>query len=563
MGTEGATGSRNTAGVEDVAHLLVRCLRAEGVEYVFGIPGEENIRFVDALNDSGIRYVLVRHEQAASFMAEIYGRLTGRAGVCSATLGPGAINLLLGTADATTNSAPMVALAAQGSLRRVHKESHQVIDLVSMFAPVTQWAAGITCPDAVPEMTRKAFKTAQSERPGAVFLAVPEDIETQRPAESLAPLQINTVYAGAPSPSQIARAVDVLTTARHPVVLAGHGATRAGASAALVRFAERLNLPVATTFHGKGVFPDDHPHALGAVGFMHHDYGNFGFDTADVLVCVGYEIQEFDPARINPGGDKRILHVHRFPAEVDAHYPVAVGIVGDLSEGLDALGAALPQGLTYESGSSARIRALLDEELRYGRGNDAFPLVPQRVVSDVRTALDRHDIVLADTGAGKMWMSRLYPTYEPDTCLVSNGLSTMGFALPGAIAAKLARPDRRVLAMMGDGSFLMNSQELETAIRESVPLVVLVLVDEEYGLITWKMELELGRHSHTRFTNPDLVAYAESFGARGYAIESADQLLPVLRRALDDDAVSVIACPVDYSENLRLTDRLGSLHGPF
>jgi acetolactate synthase-1/2/3 large subunit len=248
---------------------------------------------------------------------------------------------------------------------------------------------------------------------------------------------------------------------------------------------------------------------------------------------------------------------------VDAHYPVAVGIIGDLSEGLDALGAALPQGLTYESGSSARIRALLDEELRYGRGNDAFPLVPQRVVSDVRTALDRHDIVLADTGAGKMLMSRLYPTYEPDTCLVSNGLSTMGFALPGAISAKLARPDRRVLAMTGDGSFLMNSQELETAIRESVPLVVLVLVDEEYGLITWKMEVELGRHSHTRFTNPDLVAYAESFGARGYAIESAGQLLPVLRRALDDDAVSVIACPVDDSENLRLTDRLGSLHGPF
>lgn len=328
MGSEDATGSRNTAAVEDVAHLLVRCLRAEGVEYVFGIPGEENIRFVDALNGSGIRYVLVRHEQAASFMAEIYGRLTGRAGVCSATLGPGAINLLLGTADATTNSAPMVALAAQGSLRRTHKESHQVIDLVSMFAPVTQWAAQIECPDAVPEMTRKAFKTAQSERPGAVFLAVPEDIEAARPTEPLAPLQIDAVRADAPSSSQIARAVEVLTTARHPVVLAGHGAARAGASAALVRFAEGLNIPVATTFHGKGVFPDDHPNALGAIGFMRHDYGNFGFDAADVLICVGYEIQEFDPVKINPNGDKRILHVHRFPAEVDAHYPVAVGVKG-------------------------------------------------------------------------------------------------------------------------------------------------------------------------------------------------------------------------------------------
>ncbi|MFJ3762186.1 acetolactate synthase large subunit [Streptomyces sp. NPDC090080] len=563
MGTEGATGARNTAGAEDVAHLLVRCLRAEGVEYVFGIPGEENIRFVDALNDSGIRYVLVRHEQAASFMAEIYGRLTGRAGVCSATLGPGAINLLLGVADSTTNSAPLVALAAQGSLRRIHKESHQVIDLVSMFAPVTQWAAQVSCPDGVPEMTRKAFKTAQSERPGAVFLAVPEDIEAAHPTEPLAPLQIDTVRADAPSPSQIARAVEVLATARHPVVLAGHGAARAGASAALLRFAERLNIPVATTFHGKGVFPDDHPGALGAVGFMRHDYGNFGFDTADVLICVGYEIQEFDPVEINPNGDKRILHLHRFAAEVDAHYPVAVGVKGDPSQALDALSAALPDGLTYDRAGSARIRTLLDEELRYGRDSDAFPLVPQRVVADVRTALDRHDIVLADTGAGKMWMSRLYPTYEPDTCLVSNGLSTMGFALPGAIAAKLARPDRRVLAMTGDGAFLMNSQELETAVREDIPLVVLVLVDEEYGLITWKMELELGRHSHTRFTNPDLVAYARSFGARGYRIESAEQLLPTLTRALDDDGVSVIACPVDYSENLRLTDRLGALSGPF
>ncbi|MGW1913537.1 acetolactate synthase large subunit [Streptomyces sp. NPDC002076] len=563
MSTEGATKSRTTAAADDVAHLLVRCLRAEGVEYVFGIPGEENIRFVDALSGSGIRYILVRHEQAASFMAEIYGRLTGRAGVCSATLGPGAINLLLGTADAMTNSAPMVALAAQGSLRRTHKESHQVIDLVSMFAPVTQWAARVDCPDAVPEMTRKAFKIAQSERPGAVFLAVPEDIEAERPAEHVAPLQIDTVHADAPSLTQIARAVEVLTTARRPVVLAGHGAARARASDALVRFAERLNIPVATTFHGKGVFPDDHPNALGAVGFMRHDYSNFGFDAADVVICVGYEIQEFDPTKINPNGDKRIVHVHRFPSEVDAHYPVAVGIEGDLSQALDALASALPERFTYDSESSVKIRTLLDDELAYGRDNDAFPLVPQRVVSDVRTALDRHDIVLADTGAGKMWMSRLYPTYEPDTCLVSNGLSTMGFALPGAIAAKLARPDRRVLAMMGDGSFLMNSQELETAVREHIPLIVLVLVDEEYGLITWKMELELGRHSHTRFTNPDLVAYAESFGAHGYQVESADQLLPALRRALDDEGVSVIACPVDYTENLRLTDRLGSLSGPF
>lgn len=557
----GATRNTVVAMTEDVAQLLVRCLEAEGVEYVFGIPGEENIRFVDALSKSSIRYLLVRHEQGASFMAEMYGRVTGKAGVCSATLGPGAINMLQGAADATTNSTPLVAISAQGALSRIHKESHQVIDLVSMFDPVTQWAEPILVPEAVPEIVRQAFKTAQSERPGAVYFSVPEDIETAVPSTPLKPLPISTPRADAPTAGQIERAVQVLADAENPVVLAGHGAARAHASAALIRFSETLNIPVATTFNGKGVFPDDHDNALGTVGFMHRDYSNFGFENADVIVCVGYELQEFDPVKINPDADKRILHLHRFPAETDAHYPVSVGIQADISQTLDALARVCTR--RFDSTIDDRIRELLAGELDYGRSNDAFPLVPQRVVADTREALARDDIVLADTGAGKMWMARLYPTYEPDTCLVSNGLSAMGFALPGAIGVKLARPDRRVLAMMGDGAFLMNSQELETAVREDVPLVVLVLVDDEYGLITWKMELDLGRHSETRFGNPDLVTYAESFGARGYRVEAADELLPILRQALADDGVSVISCPIDASENLRLTDRLGNLEDGF
>ena len=557
----GVTRNTVVAMTEDVAQLLVRCLEAEGVEYVFGIPGEENIRFVDALSKSSIRYLLVRHEQGASFMAEMYGRVTGKAGVCSATLGPGAINMLQGAADATTNSTPLVAISAQGALSRIHKESHQVIDLVSMFDPVTQWAEPILVPEAVPEIVRQAFKTAQSERPGAVYFSVPEDIETAVPSTPLKPLPISTPRADAPTAGQIERAVQVLADAENPVVLAGHGAARADASAALIRFSETLNIPVATTFNGKGVFPDDHDNALGTVGFMHRDYSNFGFENADVIVCVGYELQEFDPVKINPDADKRILHLHRFPAETDAHYPVSVGIQADISQTLDALARVCTR--RFDSTIDDRIRELLAGELDYGRNNDAFPLVPQRVVADTREALARDDIVLADTGAGKMWMARLYPTYEPDTCLVSNGLSAMGFALPGAIGVKLARPDRRVLAMMGDGAFLMNSQELETAVREDVPLVVLVLVDDEYGLITWKMELDLGRHSETRFGNPDLVTYAESFGARGYRVEAADELLPILRQALADDGVSVISCPIDASENLRLTDRLGNLEDGF
>lgn len=547
---------------QDAARLLVRSLEAEGVEYVFGIPGEENIHFVHALNDSPIRYVLVRHEQAAAFMAEIYGRLTGRAGVASATLGPGAINLQLGVADATTNSTPVVAISAQVGLDRIYKESHQIVDLVSLFRPITKWSELAPTAEALPEMVRKAFKTAQTERPGAVYLAIPEDVETAKVPASLAPLPVNVVRPQEPSPAQIDRAARVLAEARRPVVLAGHGATRAGASAALISFSERLGLPVATTFNGKGVFPDDHRNALGAVGFMRHDYVNFGFDEADVLIAVGYEPQEFDPAKVNPDADKKIIHIHQFPAEVDEHYPVEVGVQGDVSRSLHALADRVDRRF-HVNGTGRKISRMLRDELSEGATDDGYPLAPRRIVADIRAAMGRDDIVLADTGAVKMWMARMYPTYEPNTLLVSNGLSSMGFAVPRAVAAKLARPDRRVLAATGDGAFLMNSQELETAVRENIPITVLIWDDSAYGLIEWKMDLDLGESSHTRFGNPDFVKYAESFGARGHRVESADELLPTLRRALEEDAVSVIAVPVDYSHNLELTDKLGELTGPF
>ncbi len=543
---------------QSIAELLVRCLENEGVTHVFGIPGEENIGLVEALSRSRIRYVLVRHEQGASFMAETYGRITGRAGVCSATLGPGAINLLLGTADATTNSTPMIALSAQVGMDRSFKESHQGVDLVAMFAPVTKWAALIATPGAVPEMVRKAFKLAQTERPGAVYLAVPEDIETATVPAGSAPLRINVPRADEPSSEQVGRAAAILRDAVNPVVLAGHGATRADASGSLRRFVETLRVPVATTFHGKGVISDDLPQALGAVGFMRHDYANFGFDRADVIVTVGYELQEFDPVRINPLGDKQIIHIHRFPAEVDRHYDVAVGLQADIGRSLDALAAAV--GRTFEqSGDGKRIRALLADELERGRTDERFPLAPARIVTDTRAALGPEDIVLVDTGALKMWMARLYPTYAPNTCLISNGLSTMAWSVPGAIGAKIARPEAKVLVATGDGAFLMNSQEIETAQREHIAMVILIWVYDAYGLISWKMELELGHEVDTTFGNPDFVAYAESFGATGYRISAAAELLPTLRTALAADTVSVIACPVDYSANIELIRSLGEL----
>jgi len=512
------------------AELIVKCLENEGVSVVFGLPGEENIRFVQALASSSIRYVLTRHEQAASFMAEMYGRVTGRAAVVSATLGPGAINMQLGVADATTNSTPLVAISAQVGHDREFKESHQYVDLVSMFAPITRWSAGIPTARAIPEMVRKAFKLAESERPAAVYLAVPEHIDADAADYDLGPLPRNVVRPDAPAPRQVERAVEILRTARRPVVLAGHGAARADATKALVRFSDEFGIQVANTFHGKGVMPDDHRNSIGTLGFMGHDYVNFGFDNADVVIAVGYELQEFDPIRI----------------------------IGDISDSLDALTDAL-SGHSFSHAADAPGSGLLAEEFARGQQDSRYPLAPARVVADTRAALGRSDVVLVDTGATKMWMARLYPTYERNTCLISNGLSTMSFALPGALGVKLARPESKVLAVAGDGAFLMNSQEIETAVRERIPLVVLIWDDGGYGLIEWKMDLELGAHYYVKFNNPDVVTYAESFGAKGYRINSAEELLPTLRAALDDDGVSLISCPVDYSENLRLTDRLGEL----
>lgn len=540
-----------------VAQLLVACLQNEGVEVVFGLPGEENLHVIDALADSSIRFVTTRDERGAAFMADTYGALTGRAGVCLATLGPGALNLMLGIANAQLDSHPLVALMAQAGLDRLYKESHQVVDLVSVYRPVTKWGDMVTLRDAMPEMVRKAFKQAQTERPGATFIVLPEDVAARE--TDVLPLRVNVPRDPAPSEDQVERAAKALARARHPVVLAGAGVARDAAMAALVRFSERLGIPVATTFQGKGVFPDDHPNALGTIGFMVKDYANFGFDRADLVVAVGYDLVEYAPARWNPSGDKAIVHVHRTVAEVDANYTLEVGLQASIGATLDAIAAA--SEVRPGAGAPAPVRHLVDEELERGAANDTFPLAPARIVADVRATMGRSDVVLCDTGAAKMWMARLYPTYEPHTCLISNGLATMAFAIPGAIATKLVHPARKVLAAVGDGAFLMSAAELETAVRERTPIVVLVWVDGGYGLIGWKQDLHFGRRSGVSFSNPDLVRFAESFGAKGYAIGSAGQLRSTLARALADDAVSVIACPVDYAENARLVARLGQLQG--
>ncbi|ARU93724.1 acetolactate synthase large subunit [Tatumella citrea] len=549
-----------THQTRNVAEFLVSCLEAEGVEYVFGIPGEENIKFVRAITASDkIRFILVRHEQAASFMADIYGRLTGKAGVCTATLGPGAINLLLGTADAQTDSSPLVAISAQVGLNRIYKESHQIVDLPAMFRPVSQWAETIFTPQSSAEMVRKAFRIAQQERPGATYLAVPQDIEAMPVPDSLQPLLPVKSLPSAPDSQAISAAAAILRNSRFPVILAGHGVARQKASDALNQFVEQFQIPTATTFMGKGVISDRSKHSLGVMGFMRHDYENFAFDKADVILAIGYELQEFAPERMNPEGDKRIIHINSFLPDTDSHYTAEISVIADISQSLQALSVALGSSPLHQQPAESKIRQLRLEELENGRQDNSFPLKPQRIVADMRAAMGDKDIVLADTGAIKMWVSRLYPAWQPLTCLTSNGLSTMAFSLPGALAAKLACPERKVLAVMGDGSFMMNSQEIETAVREKIPLVVLIWVDGSYGLIKWKMDIEEGAHDSVDFGNPDFVKYAESFGATGCLINHAEQLLPALNQALDGNGVTVIACPVDYRENMALVNKLGEL----
>ena len=543
---------------QTTAELIVSCLENEGVTHVFGLPGEENIYLLDALSRSDIRFILVRHEQGASFMAELYGRLTGKAGVCVTTLGPGSINLLLGVTDAFTNSTPVVAISAQVGLNRIFKESHQNVRLQSLYEPVTKWADTLMTSEAAPEMIRKAFQLAQTERPGSTFLAIPQNFETEEAPDDARPLPVSSEGYCAADPHQIEKALELIREARYPVVLAGYGTVRAHAGESLQKFIEKFDLPVATTFMAKGIVSDKHPNTMGTVGYTTHDYENFAFDKADLIISIGFELQEFDPVRINPAGDKPIIHIHHFMEDVDKNYPVAVNVIADIPSSLDALTQAQPEPMRRPERLEKQIREDLHRELEDGSKNSRFPLRPERLIADIRQVMQDDDIVLADTGAIKMWMARLYPTYLPSTCLITNGLSTMSFALPGALGARIACPDKRILAVMGDGSFLMNSQELETAIREKLHFVVLVWVDENYGLIKWNMDRKLGHDVDVHFNNPDFVQYAESFGAIGKRVDKADDLIPMLNEALDYDGITVIACPVDYSVNLQLSETLES-----
>jgi acetolactate synthase-1/2/3 large subunit len=544
-------------GYVRAAELFVRCLENEGVTTIWGIPGEENLDVMDALLTSSIEFVVTRHEQGAAFMADVCGRLTGQAGVCLSTLGPGATNLVTGIADATLDGAPLVAIAGQAPTTRLHKESHQVVDLVRMVQPITKYGAQVRAPEVIPEIVRKAFKVAETEKPGATFIEFPDNVAGME-VEDLSPLRPQAAMQPSPPPEKVAQAAAIISKARRPLIMAGNGVIRAAASAELVDFAEKLNIPVATTFMAKGVIPFSHELSLGAVGLQADDYISCGFARADVIICVGYDIVEYHPYLWHMD-DRTIVHISSAPAEVDEHYIVEVGVVGQIGTSLKAIAG---EARSHRSLVSSDLRRLIVEETSAHANDAAFPVKPQRIVWDLRQALAPDDIVISDVGAHKLWLARLYAAERPNTCILSNGFAAMGIAVPGAVAAKHTFPERVAVAATGDAGFMINSQELETALRLGTPIVVLIWNDGGYGLIRWKQLSGFGRESHVEFRNPDFVKYAESFGAKGYRVEAADELLPVLREAIASQTVAVVDCPVDYTENLRLTEKLGHLVCP-
>lgn len=547
----------------NAAELFVKCLENEGVDYVFGVPGEENAHFMLALEKSSIRFILCRHEQGAAFMADVYGRLTGKAAVCLATLGPGATNLVTGVADANMDRAPIVAVTGQADSRRQHKESHQAMDVVGLFRPITKWAQPIINPLNIPEVVRKAFKLAAMEKPGACHIELPDDIAALEVKN--APLPVNNPRRPVPDDKIIDHAIKLIRQAKQPIILAGNGAIRKRASKQLRQFAEQTGIGVISTFMGKGAVSRQAPYSLFTVGLQSKDYTWLALREADLVITLGYDLVEYhprlwnNPATCNP--ERKLIHMDFLPAETDDHYRVDVEIVGDLAHTLWMLNERVKNAQpTFDLSRQAELRRQLLADFAAHKDDDTQEIIrPQKVLWDVREVMGPEDILISDVGAHKLWISRYYQADEPNTVLISNGFCSMGFALPGAIGAKLVYPERRVLAICGDAGFLMNVQELETARRIGANIVVMVWEDNEYGMIKWKQINQFGRHTDLRFDNPDFVKLAESFDCVGMRIESSQELISALETAFRQDRPVVLSLPIDARENTLLTERLGQI----
>ncbi|MCY3840817.1 MAG: acetolactate synthase large subunit [Gammaproteobacteria bacterium] len=541
--------------------LFVKCLEEEGIEYVFGVPGEENADFMMSLEASDkIRFVLTRHEQGAAFMAEVYGRLTGTPAACLGTLGPGATNLITGVADSNMDRSPLLVLTGQGTTHRLHKESHQVMDVVAMFEPVTKWAETVRTPEAIPEIIRKSVSIATTEKPGAVHIELPEDIaKLDTAAKPITPRRRRRPVT---DDKIVNQAFELLRNAKKPVVLAGNGCIRRRASRQLKLFCEKTGIGVVSTFMAKGCVDMGAEYCLFTAGLGTRDRVNLAIDESDLVISLGFDMIEYHPRLWNPNADKRIIHADFLPAEVDAHYVPTVELVGDLAhllwmfnERVDSSG-----GLQFDLANQRALRSdMLDDIAEHADDDTEGSIRPQKALIDARSVMRARDILLSDVGAHKMWIARHYHCYEPNTCLIPNGFCSMGFALPGAVAANLVFPEQRVLAVCGDAGFLMNVQEMETARRLGSEITVLVWEDNEYGLIAWKQENEFGRHTDLSFGNPKWLQLADAFDWNGYYCPNSRDLKDVLERSFRDPGPSLVVVPIDYRENRLLTQKLGEI----
>ncbi|MEM9623421.1 MAG: acetolactate synthase large subunit [Pseudomonadota bacterium] len=541
--------------------LFVKCLEAEGIEYIFGVPGEENADFMMSLEASeSIRFVLTRHEQGAAFMAEIYGRLTGTPAGCLGTLGPGASNLITGVADGNMDRAPMLVLTGQGATDRLHKESHQVMDVVGMFEPVTKWAETIRHPDTIPEVVRKAVRLARSEKPGAVHIELAEDLaKLETPATPISPRRFRRAV---PDDKIVDRAFELFRNAKKPVIIAGNGCIRRRASKQLRALCEKTGIGVISTFMAKGAVDMDSDYCLYTVGLGSKDRMNLVIDEADLVLTLGFDMVEYHPRLWNPGKDKTIIHADFQPTEIDEHYHPEIEVVGDLAHFLWMLNERVEQqGVPVfdTSGQKAARDAMTADLEEYADDEQQGSIRPQKALWDCRQVLGPEDVLLSDVGAHKMWIARHYHCNEPNTCLIPNGFCSMGFALPGAIAAAMVYPDRKILGIAGDAGFLMNVQEMETARRLNSNITMLVWEDHEYGLIAWKQENEFGKHTDLGFGNPEWLGLAACFGWHGHRCDNSADLQEVLNQSFAEQGPSLVVIPIDYSENAKLTKKLGEI----
>ena len=544
--------------------LMVKCLEKEGIEYIFGVPGEENADFMLSLQESkSINFILTRHEQGAAFMAEIYGRLTGSPAVCLGTLGPGATNLITGVADANMDRAPMLVLTGQGSTRRLHKESHQIMDVVKMFEPVTKWAETIIHPDNIPEIIRKAVRLSRSEKPGAVLIELPEDVAKLATEEK--PMEPFRYRRSVASSEMISTAEATIRAAKRPVIIAGNGCVRKRATHHLRKLVDITGIDVLNTFMAKGALVPDSPHCLYTIGLGSTDIGTCAIDAADLVITIGFDMVEYHPHLWNPDGDKSIIHIDFIPAEIDRNYNPKIEVVGDVADSLEALVSrfSLDPAPEFNVSQQAATRADMEREINQYNDDHSVGLIkPQKVLHEVQKVYGDDGLLLSDVGAHKMWIARHYHCHTPNGCLIPNGFCSMGFALPGAIAAALVEPDRKIIGIAGDAGFLMNVQEMETARRLHSNITMMIWEDNEYGLISWKQWAEFGHHTDLSFGNPHWGKLADAFGWHYQLADNSDELLGVIQNAAQQPGPSLIVVPIDYAENRKLTARMGELICP-